>query len=181
MANRTRENRESPVSFRPGKLRAVLRLRAVRGITEGQIAKRDLGRYYLLLGQALAEVHLTKREASYLAIADFDRQVYELNSGDPFVPEHINPSDYLLDLVRRPIKDAQRRDHPASKLAYRIADKVEAMSVLERAALMDAIDRLPAEAEEEVGVLGNWSFIGIPLADDPVDVDDVLDGGPHGK
>jgi hypothetical protein len=178
MTNRTSENRESPVSFRPGKLRAALRLRALRGITEGQIAKRDLGRYYLLLGQALAEVHLTKREASYLAVADFDRQVFELNSGNPFTPEHVNPSDYILELVRRPIKDAERRDRPASKLVYRVADKVEAMSALERAALMDAIDRLPGETEEEIGDLGNWSLIGFPLADDPVDVGEARGNSP---
>ena len=40
--------REAPISFRPGKLRAAIRPRARGPLTEGQIAKRDLGRYYLI-------------------------------------------------------------------------------------------------------------------------------------
>lgn len=49
-------------------------------------------RYYLLLGQALGDVRLTRREATWLAATEFQHQVDETMSGDPFVAEHENPA-----------------------------------------------------------------------------------------
>lgn len=169
--------RDPPVSFRPGKLRAAIKHRALRNLPESQIVKRDLGRYYLLLGQALGEVHLTRREASWLAAAQLRHDVEDELSGDPFIPEHRNPSDYLLAVVKRPITRAEREGRPAGELAYRVADKVESMTPLQRAALLDALDRLPAESEEEIYDPGNWALIGIPLAEDPLTAEDVVNGG----
>jgi hypothetical protein len=173
------QRREAPVSFRPGKLRSAIRQRAVRDGTEGQIVKRDLGRYYLLLGQALADVRLTRREATWLAATEFQHYVDQAISGDPFVPEHEHPSDYLLRLVKRRITQEESRGQPADKVAYRIADKVEAMTSLQRAALVDALDRLPIQAEEEIYDPGNWALIGVPLVDEPLTVEDIVSDEGH--
>jgi hypothetical protein len=174
MPKQTSQPREAPVSFRPGKLRAAIRQRAVRAGTEGQIVKRDLGRYYLLLGQALGDVRLTRREATWLAAAEFRHQVDQTLSFDPFVPEHENPSDYLLRVVKRQIAQAEDDGHPAESFAYQVADKIEQMTPLQRAALLDALDRLPIQAEEEIYDPGNWALIGISLLDDPLTVDQVV-------
>ncbi len=136
--------------------------------------KRDLGRYYLLLGQALGDVRLTRREAIWLAVAEFQHQVEETLSGDPFVPEHENPSDYLLRVVKRKIAQAERQDNPADAIAYQVAEKIDRMTPLQRAALLDALDRLPIQAEEEIYNAGNWALIGISLQDDPLTVNDVV-------
>jgi hypothetical protein len=109
-----------------------------------------------------------------LAWLDFNQQLADEQSGDPFIPEHENPSDYLKRVVSNPIRFAERQGKPARALAYRVADKVEKMTPLERAALLDAIDRLPSETEEEVGQIGHWQLIGMPLADDPLVVEDVV-------
>lgn len=159
-----KEPREAPVSFRPGKLRAALRQRALRTATEGQIAKRDLARYYLLLGSVLLDDRLTRWEASWIARASFAKSVDDYMSGDPFLPEYIDPSRELQSIVDH----AMRRD--ASDVALRVQCKVAAMTQLEKAALMDAVDRLPSEQEEEVGDPGHWALIGVRLADEPVAV-----------
>ncbi len=177
MVRRANEPRESPISFRPGKLRTAIRQRAVRTIADGQVVKRDLGRYYLLLGQALLDVRLTRREAVWIAKTELYQSIDNALSGDPFVPEHINPSDYLLSVVKRAITGVERQGRPADELAYQVADKVEKMTPLQRAALVDALDRLPAESEEEIYDPGNWALIGIPLADDPLTPADVVKGG----
>ena len=167
-------SRESPVSFRPGKLRTAIGQRTVRTMTEGQVAKRDLARYYLLIGQAPLDGLLTRREAVWLAKTDFQLQNDELLSGDPFIPEHEDPSDYLLRVVRYPIARAERQGRPATDLAYQVADKIEGMTPLQRAALVDALDRLPTESEEAISDVNNWALIGIRLADDPLTTKDVL-------
>lgn len=43
------------------------------------------------------------------------------------------------------------------------------MSSLERAALMDAIDRLPAQQEEEIGNPDDWALIGVRLIAEDAD------------
>jgi hypothetical protein len=174
MPQPTGEPRESPISFRPGKLRTVIRQRAVRSLTDGQIVKRDLGRYYLLLGQALLDVRLTRHEAVWLAKTAFFQGTEDALSGDPFIPEHVNPSDYLMSIVKRATAGVERQGRPASDLAYQVSDKVEKMTPLQRAAVVDALDRLPAESEEEIYDPGNWSLIGMPLADDPLTAADVI-------
>jgi hypothetical protein len=163
------EAREAPVSFRPGKLRPALRHRAVRTFTEGQIAKRDLGRYYLLIGRVLLDDRLTRREASWLARAAFDKDVADWMSGDPFIPEHIDPSEELLAIVRRALRGEERNGSERSWVGVAVLSKVEAMTPLERAALMDAVDRLPAQTEEEVYDPGNWALIGVRLAENPAE------------
>jgi hypothetical protein len=163
---KTGERREAPVSFRPGKLRTAIRQRAVRTLTEGQIAKRDLARYYLLLGRVLLDDRLTRQEASWLAHAAFEKDVDDALSGNPFIPEHVDPSEELLSIVSRKINSAERQGRSAADAAYLVASKVESMTPLERAALMDAVDRLPAQTEEEVGDPGNWALIGVRLAED---------------
>lgn len=155
------ERREAPVSFRPGKLVGALRSRTRGSWTEGQVAKRDLGRYYLLLGRALLDDRLTRAEASWLAGAAFEADVADTLSGDPSIPEHRDPSDELLRLVRL----ATRRKE--TDVAHRVTSKVEAMTSLERAALLDALDRLPMETEEQVHDPGNWALIGVHLAEEP--------------
>jgi len=168
------QRREAPISFRPGKLRSVIAQRALRTLTEGQIVKRDLGRYYLLLGQALLNIRLTRSEGIWLAKTELYHSFDESLSGDPFIPEHENPSDYLMRVVRRAIANAERQDKPAPPVAYRVLDKIEQMTPLERAALVDALHRLPAEHEEEIYDPGNWALIGLPLADDPLTAEDVV-------
>lgn len=174
MNSPNKEPRERPISFRPGKLRSVIKQRALRTITEGQVVKRDLGRYYLLLGQALLNVRLTRNEAVWLARTELEHQFEDVMSGNPFIPEHENPSDYLVRVVHRRISQSERQGRHAGDLAYQVADKVEKLSLLERAALVDALDRLPATTEEEIYDPGNWSLIGIPLAEDPLTPADVV-------
>jgi hypothetical protein len=174
MARQTTPVREAPISFRPGKIRAAIRQRAVRTLTEGQVVKRDLGRYYLLLGQAIGDIRLSRREAIWLAATERQHQLDDALSGNPFVPEHVNPSDYLLAVVKRPIIRAERQSRPADDLAYRMADSVESMSPLQRAALVDALHRLPTESEDEIYDPGNWALIGVPLSDEPLTADDVV-------
>jgi hypothetical protein len=154
--------RETPVSFRPGKLRTAITGRAVRSLTDGQVAKRDLGRYYLLLGRVALDERLTRREASWLARADYETAVDDILSGDPFRAEHIDPSDELVRIVER----ALRSPNLQHEIGASVKAKIHDMMPLERAALMDALDRLPSESEEQVGDPGNWAFIGIRLADD---------------
>jgi hypothetical protein len=48
------------------------------------------------------------------------------------------------------------------------------MAPLERAALVDALDRLPIQAEEEIYDPGNWALIGLGLLDDQLTADDVV-------
>ena len=174
MARQSDPTREAPISFRPGKLRAAIRQRAVRTITEGQIVKRDLGRYYLLVGQALGDVRLTKSEGRWLACTEFDQAVEDHLSGNPFIPEHVNPSDYLLSVVKRAIFQAERQGKPAPSIAYQVADKVERLTPLQRAAVVDALDRLPSESEENIRDLNNWMLIGFPLIDDPLTADELV-------
>jgi hypothetical protein len=150
------------VSFRPGRLRTLLSHRAVRELKEGQVAKRDLARYYLLLGRVLLDDRLTRREAAFLAKSAFDSSVADLLSGDPFIPEYQDPSEELLRIASR----ARRTSPIGSDIADSVLRKVEEMTPLERAALLDAIDRLPAESEEEFWDPGNWALIGIRLAED---------------
>jgi hypothetical protein len=164
------EPREAPVSFRPGKLRAALRQRALRNTKEGQIAKRDLARYYLLLGSVLLDDRLTRWEASWLAQAAFSKDVNDSMSGNPFLPEHVDPSRELLAIVDFAVRTPERHGREPSEIALRVKRKVDSMTSLERAALLDAIDRLPAETEEEVGDPGHWAFIGVRLADEPAPV-----------
>jgi len=128
----------------------------------------------LLLGEVTVGELLTRSEGSCLSVAAYRRDVEESFSGDPFIPEHRNPSEYLLSLVQQPITQKGRAGRPATDLEYRLAEKVEAMTPLQRAAVVDAIDRLPFEEEEEAGDAGNWALIGIHLAEDPVGVEDVL-------
>lgn len=52
-----------------------------------------------------------------------------------------------------------------------------AISWFERAALVDAHWRLPAESEEEIYHPGNWALFGMPLADDPVTSKGCVSGG----
>ncbi|MEX1357429.1 MAG: hypothetical protein WD981_02285 [Gaiellaceae bacterium] len=165
MAEPKREAREAPVSFRPGKLRSALRNRAVRTAAEGQIAKRDLGRYYLLIGRVLLDDRLTRREASWLAQAAFAKSVDDWMSGNPFIPEHIDPGEELLSIVHHALRAEERSRREPSSIAVKVVAKIEAMTPLERAALMDAVDRLPAQAEEEVSDPGNWALIGVRLAE----------------
>jgi hypothetical protein len=167
------EPREAPVSFRPGKLRPALRQRALRNATEGQIAKRDLARFYLLLGGILLDDRLTRREASWLAQAAFKKDVDDTLYGGPFVPEHVDPSRELLAIVEHSTRDAERHGKQPTDIALRVQRKIDAMAPLERAALLDAIDRLPAENEEEIGDPGHWAFIGVRLADEPVAISET--------
>jgi hypothetical protein len=146
-----------------------MRHRAVRTMTEGQIAKRDLGRYYLLIGRALLDDRLARSEASWLARAAFDKDVADWMSGDPFIPEHIDPSEELLAIVRSALRAEERHERQPSSVAVTVVAKVEAMTPLERAALMDAVDRLPAQTEEEVYDPGNWALIGVRLAENPAE------------
>lgn len=164
------ERREAPVSFRPGKLRSALRQRALRSATDGQVAKRDLARYYLMLGSVLLDDRLTRREASWLAQAAFRKDVDDTLYGGPFVPEHVDPSRELLAIVEHSIREAERYGKQPADIALRVRRKVDAMSPLERAALLDAIDRLPAENEEDIGDPGHWAFIGVRVADEPAAV-----------
>lgn len=163
------------MSFRAGKLRLALRQRALRNLKEGQIAKRDLGRYYLLLGSVLLDDRLTRREASWLAWSAFQKDVSDSFPGDPFRPEHVDPSRELVAIVDFAIREAERSGRELSDLAVRVKQKVDAMTSLERAALLDAIDRLPAENEEEIGDPGQWAFIGVRLAEEPAATSTVSD------
>lgn len=136
-------------------------------MTEGPIAKRDLGRYYLLIGRVLLDDRLTRREASWLARAAFGKDIADWMSGDPFIPEHVDPSEELLAIVRHALRAEERNGREPSAVAVAVVAKTEAMTPLERAALMDAVDRLPAQTEEEVYDPGNWALIGVRLAENP--------------
>ena len=93
-------------------MRPALRQRAVRQVTEGQIAKRDLARYYLLLGSVLLDDRLTRSEAAWLARAAFSKAVDGTLYGGPFVPEHVDPNRDLLAIVEHSIRGAERVHKP---------------------------------------------------------------------
>lgn len=166
MGKPSKEPRESPISFRPGRLGGAITQRAAGRLAEGQVAKRDLGRYYLLLARVSLDDRLTRSEAIWLTEAAYRLDVAEALSGDPFIPEHRDPSDELLRVVRSAIRQSELSGREPSELALVVQAKVEAMTPLERAALLDAIGRLPFTYEEELYDAGNWALIGIHLADD---------------
>lgn len=141
--------------------------RTVRSLTEGQVAKRDLGRYYLLLNSVSLTDRFTKREASWLAQANFrwDADNY-LN---PFASEHEDPSEQLARSTRHYLEAVVTFDSRHKEVGRAVLAKIETMSALERAALMDAIDRLPAQDEEEVGSPDDWALIGVRLIAEAVD------------
>ena len=170
----TPANRESPVSFRPGKLRAALRQRERGSIKEGQIAKRDLGRFYLLLGEALSNIQLTTYEGRMLARLHFQLDARESTRIDPFLREHHNPSDFLLRLVKDEVSSLEQCGETPSPRLYALLDKVESLNPLERAAVLDAIDRLPFESEEQFGDRGDWELIGVHLMEPPLVVEDII-------
>lgn len=176
MARESTNPREAPVSFRPGRLRGVIGQRAVRNLTEGQIAKRDLGRYYLLLNSVPLGDRLTKREASWLAEADFRWDVD--NYLNPFASEHEDPSEQLVREVQH-YQKAFSLDSRHEEVGEAVLAKVAAMSSLERAALMDAVDRLPAQQEEEIGNPDDWSLIGVRLIAEPADTPDKTGDAPR--
>jgi hypothetical protein len=156
-------------------LRTPISLRAKENSwTEGQIAKRDLGRYYQLLGEALAGLHLTRFEGQRLARILWNEDLKEMATGDPFIPEHRNPSEYLLGLVRQSVENVQRRGKVPSLREYALLDKIERMSSMERAAIVDAIDRLPGDSEETFGNPGDWQLIGVHLVEQPLTVEAVV-------
>ena len=64
-------------------------------------------------------------------------------------------------------------DTPSPRL-YGLADKVEKMTTIERAAVLDAIDRLPGDSEEQFGNPNDWQLIGVYLVEQPLTVDDVV-------
>jgi len=104
----------------------------------------------------------------------FDEDVKESFSGDPFIPEHRNPSEYLLRVVKRSVESTQRRGESPSRPHYALLDKIEKMSPIERAAVVDAIDRLPADSEETFGNPGDWQLIGVHLVEEPLTVEAVV-------
>jgi hypothetical protein len=159
-------SRESPISFRPGKLRAAIKRRAGHQ-TEGQVVRRDLARYYLLLGRVSLDERLTRREAAWLMQASFNQDVDETFSGDPFLPEFRDPSDELLRIVNNRIHKETIHGNDPSEVGLRTASKIGSMTALERAALMDALEMVPASYEEELHDPGNWALIGIRLAEEP--------------
>jgi hypothetical protein len=69
----------------------------------------------------------------------------------PVIRSFPNTKDPSKDLLR--IASRARRTSPiGSDIADLVLRKVEEVTTLERAALLDAIDRLPAESEEESGI-----------------------------
>jgi hypothetical protein len=161
-----RAPREAPISFRPGdQLRAAVRRRA-RPQTEGQIVKRDLARYYLLLAKVGLDERLTRREAAWLNQAAWSKDIGEYLSSDPFLPEHREPSEEILSIVNLAVRQETLHGGEPSKIAQGVLSKVEAMSSLERAALLDALNMLPPHTEEQKYDPANWALIGIRLAED---------------
>ena len=62
---------------------------------------------------------------------------------------------------------------PSPRL-YALLDKVESLTPLERAAVLDTIDRLPFESEEQFGDRGDWELIGVHLMEPPLVVEDII-------
>jgi hypothetical protein len=148
------KTRPAPISFRPGIVGAAIGRRLTGDLTEGQVVKRDLSRYYLLLSQALLDVRLTLDEARWLALADHEQRVEEERSGNP---EKVDPSERLTATVKRAIAGFERQDERAPDVAYQVAAKVDAMTALQRAAVVDALDRRSLAVEFEVAKSFNES------------------------
>jgi hypothetical protein len=162
-----RAPREAPISFRPGnQLRAAIRRRADPP-TEGQVVKRDLARYYLLLATVPLDERLTRREAIWLNRASWSSAIEEIYSQSPFTPEHREPSEELLAIVNLAARKETLHGGELSEIAQRVLSKVERMTPLEQAALLDALYMLPSHDEEQQYDPAHWAMIGIRLADDP--------------
>jgi len=156
--------RESPVSFRPGQLRGAIRQRALRSGTEGYVAKRDLGRYYLLLRSVSLDDRLTRSEGRWLAQGILASDIDDALTGDPFVPEHQDPSEELLRTVEWFLRTGGTfRKEIHDQIGHSVLAKVTSMTPVERAALLDAVNRLPSSSEEQCGGPEDWSFVGVRL------------------
>jgi hypothetical protein len=114
----------------------------------------------------LEEIRLTRSEAVWLAKTQLAQQVDDAMAGDPFLAEHVNPSEELLWIVDRAIRDVEARGRKPEPLALEMRRKVLEMTRVQRAALIDALDRLPIESEEDAHSLNNWTFIGVHLDED---------------
>lgn len=120
------------VQFRPGPLDAELRERAAEQSSVGYsvAAARDLGRYYELLRLALASVSLTEGEAGALV---------DIANGTAFEPLTVAAQTFHYE-IEDGLKDADYAgkweiDGPA------LVAKIRGWSLLQRAAVIDAIER----------------------------------------
>lgn len=126
----------SKIQFRAGDLAAPL---AQRGEREGagNIARRDLGRYYALLARELAAVQLTEAEASLLCDA---------GNGTLFEPSSI-------PLLWAEVDDAIRGDGLDRKWGVdgpALVAKLRALTPGQHYAVVDAIERFwqPGHVED---------------------------------
>lgn len=60
--------RDAPIQFRPGPLTSHLAARSGGTMTANEVARRDLDRYYAILGRELATVEFT--DAEWMALRD---------------------------------------------------------------------------------------------------------------
>ena len=121
------------VSFRDSRLQKELES---RGESLGLTAQRDLDRYYLLLSDALRRVQLAQNEALLLCDA--------LNGCmNDF---HIRPDQSLKFSIEDAI-DLDRLDKKWEVDKSKILQKLDDLTVLQAASVLDAVERFWYESE----------------------------------
>ena len=115
------------VSFRSGPLDGALEARMREDLKAGAVAQRDLGRYYDALALALAQVQLT-REQALLLIDALNGTFIDLTTAQML---HYEIADALGD----GLAEKWRTNGPA------LVETVRAWSLLQRLAVLDAIER----------------------------------------
>jgi hypothetical protein len=119
--------KESKVQFRPGPLDPALAERADAGVSIGQVARRDLDRYYQLLTLALHQVELTPGEASLIVDA-LNGTFIDLTAAQML---HAEIADSLGD----GLAEKWEVDGPA------LVAKARGWTLLQRMAVCDAVER----------------------------------------
>jgi hypothetical protein len=126
------------VQFRPGVLTRALTDRAnpPTNATFSQVAQRDLERYYTLLDLALTQVQLSDGEASLIVDA-MNGTLINLQAAQ-LLPAEIEDAIALDSLDRKWEVDGAA-----------LVAKLQGMSLLQRMAICDAVERFWVEHEVE--------------------------------
>ena len=115
-----------PVIFRPGPIDQEITARTEKGVSPGLTAKRDLGRYYSLLREALVGIHLSPADARIIVAA-----VRNWHGWDNY------PEAFALRVKQYAL--AHFGIGPTRPMA--LADRFERATPTQVHALMDAVER----------------------------------------
>lgn len=129
-------NNDNLTCFRDASIKQSL---LTRGNSSGDIARRDIDRYYVLLADALRRVKLTSNEAMLLCDA-LNGTLNEFR---------INPAQALVFSVQDAIDlDSLDSKWEVDKTSF--LAKLKGLNTLEAAAVLDAVERFWYEPEYQI-------------------------------